>query len=70
MIKQIIIAVIRFYQKLLSPLTGPTCHFYPSCSSYMVEAIEKHGVIQGLSAGLVRICKCHPFHPGGFDPVK
>ena len=70
MIKSIVIAMITLYQKVLSPLAGPTCRFYPSCSFYTVEAIEKHGIVRGLWLGLFRICKCHPWHPGGFDPVK
>jgi len=69
-IKQIVIALILFYQKLLSPLTGSTCRFYPSCSSYMIQAIEKYGLFRGVTLGACRIGKCHPWHPGGFDPVK
>ncbi len=70
MIKHIIISMIVLYQKVLSPLTGPTCRFFPSCSSYTIQSIEKHGPMRGLWLGGVRICKCHPWHPGGFDPVK
>ena len=70
MIKHIIISMIVLYQKVLSPLTGPSCRFFPTCSSYTIQAIEKHGPMRGLLYGGLRICKCHPLHPGGFDPVK
>lgn len=61
---------VRIYQVLLSPLLPPSCRFYPSCSQYAVEAIEKYGSLQGGWMTLKRLCKCHPFHPGGYDPVK
>lgn len=68
--QRLFIAPLRFYQKVLSPLKGaPTCRFEPSCSSYMVGAISVHGVVKGFGMGVWRILKCHPFHPGGFDPV-
>ncbi len=71
MLKRILIALIRFYQKFLSPLKmRPTCRFYPTCSQYAIEAVVKYGCIKGLYLALKRILKCHPFHPGGFDPVK
>ncbi len=70
MIKQVLVAGIVIYQKFLSPLTGATCRFFPSCSAYTLEAIERHGPWRGLLYGFTRICKCHPWHPGGFDPVK
>ncbi len=59
---------IRIYQFTISPLLGNCCRFYPSCSNYALEAIEKHGW-KGLWLTLKRLCKCHPFHPGGVDPV-
>jgi uncharacterized protein len=69
-LQRLFIAPIRFYQKVLSPLKGaPTCRFEPSCSSYMLEAISVHGVFKGFGMGVWRILKCHPFHPGGYDPV-
>jgi putative membrane protein insertion efficiency factor len=55
---------------LVSPYVPTACRFYPSCSSYMIEAIEKKGIFRGVLYGLLRILKCNPFHPGGFDPVK
>ncbi|WP_459503553.1 membrane protein insertion efficiency factor YidD [Bacillus sp. C1] len=67
--KQIFIGIIRFYQKFISPMTPPTCRFYPTCSHYGLEAFQKHGAFKGFFLTLKRILKCHPFHPGGFDPV-
>jgi uncharacterized protein len=61
--------LIRAYQLVLSPLLGPRCRFYPSCSHYAIEAIESHGALRGTWLSARRICRCHPFHPGGFDPV-
>ncbi|QEM69914.1 membrane protein insertion efficiency factor YidD [Geobacter sp. FeAm09] len=69
MLKRVALIVIRLYQKLLSPLLPQTCRFYPSCSEYSRESIIRHGVVRGVWLTLVRLCKCHPFHPGGFDPV-
>ncbi|TVY04428.1 membrane protein insertion efficiency factor YidD [Cohnella terricola] len=62
-------APIRFYRKFISPLKPPTCRFYPTCSAYALEAIEVHGAAKGAYLAARRISKCHPFHPGGFDPV-
>ncbi|MDC2944438.1 membrane protein insertion efficiency factor YidD [Bacillus cereus] len=67
--KQIFIGIIRFYQKFISPMTPPTCRFYPTCSHYGLEAFQKHGAFKGFWLTCKRILKCHPFHPGGFDPV-
>jgi putative membrane protein insertion efficiency factor len=61
--------LIRLYQLAISPLLGPRCRFYPSCSQYALEAIEAHGALRGLWFALRRIGRCHPWHPGGFDPV-
>ncbi len=63
------IAFIRFYQVALSPLKPPSCRFYPTCSHYGLEAIEKFGPIKGGYLTIKRLLKCHPFHPGGFDYV-
>ncbi|MDC3416280.1 membrane protein insertion efficiency factor YidD [Aquibacillus salsiterrae] len=67
--KHFFIILIRAYQKLISPLTPPSCRFYPSCSQYSIEAFQRHGVMKGLFLSCKRILKCHPFHPGGYDPV-
>ncbi|MFD2616580.1 membrane protein insertion efficiency factor YidD [Terrilactibacillus laevilacticus] len=67
--KWLVIKLIRFYQRFISPLKPPTCRFYPTCSSYGVEAISRFGIVKGGFLLLKRILKCHPFHPGGFDPV-
>lgn len=66
--KNILIFFIRLYQKL-GFLKRPTCRFYPTCSNYAIEAIEKYGAIKGVWLAVKRISRCHPFHPGGFDPV-
>lgn len=67
--KHIVLFLIRGYKKLLSPLLGQHCRFFPSCSDYTLEAIEKHGLAKGLYLGTKRLLKCHPLHPGGVDPV-
>ena len=67
--RKVLIVLIRGYQLFISPFLGNHCRFYPSCSHYTVEAIETHGPIRGLYLGLRRLSKCHPWHPGGFDPV-
>ncbi|HHY73329.1 MAG TPA: membrane protein insertion efficiency factor YidD [Bacillus bacterium] len=63
------IGMIRFYQKFISPLKPPTCRFYPTCSHYGLEAFKRFGVLKGCYLTAVRILKCNPFHPGGFDHV-
>ncbi|NLI14540.1 membrane protein insertion efficiency factor YidD [Pelotomaculum propionicicum] len=67
--KKFFIALIRIYQLFISPLKTPSCRFYPTCSHYAMQAVEKHGVVKGLWLAMIRISKCHPFHPGGYDPV-
>lgn len=64
-----LILLIRAYQVVVSPLLPTGCRFYPSCSAYTVEALRKHSLGRGLWLGLRRLLKCHPFHPGGFDPI-
>ncbi|EEA84252.1 conserved hypothetical protein YidD [Peptacetobacter hiranonis DSM 13275] len=64
------IVLVRFYQKYISPLKGPTCRFYPTCSQYSIEAFKKYGFLKGLYLTIRRVSKCHPFHPGGYDPLK
>ncbi|HEV7606038.1 MAG TPA: membrane protein insertion efficiency factor YidD [Steroidobacteraceae bacterium] len=61
--------LIRGYQLVISPLIGPRCRFYPSCSHYAIEAIETHGALRGSWLTMKRISRCHPWHEGGFDPV-
>ncbi len=67
--KKILKFIIKAYQKVISPLTPPSCRFYPTCSNYGLEAIETHGALKGSWLAISRISKCHPFHKGGFDPV-
>ncbi|MDG6773853.1 membrane protein insertion efficiency factor YidD [Thiomicrorhabdus sp. ZW0627] len=68
-IKWLLIGIVRFYQLFISPLIGPRCRFYPTCSSYTIEAIQKHGVLCGSWLAIKRIGRCHPANPGGVDPV-
>jgi putative membrane protein insertion efficiency factor len=63
------ILLVRAYQTLLSPLLPPACRYYPSCSNYAIEALERYGAWRGGWMTTRRILRCHPFHPGGFDPV-
>jgi len=67
---KVAVFVLRLYRLLLSPYVPTQCRFYPTCSHYTMEAIQKKGLWKGISLGLLRILKCNPFHPGGFDPVK
>jgi putative membrane protein insertion efficiency factor len=67
--KTVALALIKGYKKLLSPLLGNHCRFFPSCSDYSYQAIEKHGLLRGIVMGAKRLTKCHPLHPGGVDPV-
>ena len=62
-------AAIRAYQLFLSPLLPPSCRFTPSCSQYALEAVTRHGALRGSWLAARRLARCHPFHPGGFDPV-
>ncbi len=68
--RQAIIGFLLFYKRCISPLLPSACRFYPTCSDYMREAVEKHGAFRGVWMGLRRLSRCHPFHAGGFDPVK
>ena len=67
--RAVFLVLIRFYQRWISSMLPASCRFYPSCSQYMYQAIEKYGVLRGGWLGLRRIGRCHPFHPGGYDPV-
>lgn len=64
------IFLVRLYQKYISPMKGPTCRFYPTCSQYSIQAFKKYGFLKGLWLTIKRVSKCHPFHPGGYDPLK
>lgn len=67
--KRLLIGIIRFYQRWISAYTPPSCRYTPTCSAYTKQAIEVHGAARGSWLGLRRILRCHPFHPGGYDPV-
>jgi uncharacterized protein len=62
-------AIIQTYRWLISPLLGPSCRFYPTCSAYALEALDRHGALHGSWLAVRRLLRCHPFNPGGFDPV-
>lgn len=68
-LKTLFLIIIRFYQKVISPIKPPTCRFSPTCSQYALIAVSKYGAVKGGYLALKRILKCHPFHPGGFDHV-
>jgi len=67
--KNLLLIFIKFYQYVISPLTGRNCRFYPTCSAYATEALEKYGCLRGITLAVKRVLRCHPFHAGGFDPV-
>jgi len=67
-VAQLLLLVIRVYQLLISPLLGPSCRFHPSCSRYTAECVRLHGALRGSYLGARRLLRCHPFHPGGYDP--
>ncbi len=69
MVKKLLIGCIRGYKLFISPLFPPSCRYQPTCSTYAMQAIERFGVIQGGWMAIKRISRCHPFHPGGYDPV-
>jgi putative membrane protein insertion efficiency factor len=64
----LLILAIRIYQWTLSPILGRQCRFSPTCSNYMIEALKKYGLVRGTAKGVMRICRCHPWHRGGYDP--
>jgi putative membrane protein insertion efficiency factor len=68
--RQLLIAGLRIYKRWISPLLPSACRFHPTCSEYMMQAIRTHGAVRGVWMGLKRIARCHPFHQGGFDPVR
>jgi putative membrane protein insertion efficiency factor len=63
------VLLVRLYQKAVSPWLGQRCRFHPTCSNYCIDALQQHGMVYGLWLAVKRICKCHPLHPGGHDPV-
>jgi putative membrane protein insertion efficiency factor len=67
--QKLIVGALHFYKRWISPALPAACRFYPTCSEYMLQAVEKHGVMRGMAMGLKRLCRCHPFHAGGYDPV-
>jgi len=67
--RQVLIFMVKIYQRLVSPLLPRACRFYPSCSAYAVQALERHGALRGSWLALKRLARCHPFHPGGLDAV-
>jgi putative membrane protein insertion efficiency factor len=69
LLKAVVLLPLRVYRYAISPLLGRNCRFAPSCSEYAMEAIERHGVARGLRLAMRRISRCHPWHPGGYDPV-
>jgi putative membrane protein insertion efficiency factor len=69
MMKWLLIGLIKVYQYAISPFLGRSCRYHPTCSAYAVEAVEKHGAIKGGWLSVKRIGRCHPWHPGGYDPV-
>ena len=68
--QSVLIATLRVYKRFISPLLPSACRFYPTCSEYTMQAIEKYGPWRGIWLGTKRIAKCHPFHEGGYDPVR
>jgi putative membrane protein insertion efficiency factor len=67
--RHVIAFLIRLYQRFVSPLLGPRCRFYPSCSHYALQAVQRFGTLHGTWLSVKRLCRCHPWHPGGYDPV-
>ena len=68
-VARLLLSLVTGYRRFLSPLLGPRCRFFPTCSAYAAEAISRHGALHGTGLALRRLARCHPFHPGGVDPV-
>ena len=67
-LRLLLTVLIAGYQRFVSPVLGPRCRFYPSCSSYALEAVQVHGAVKGAALATARVCRCHPWNPGGYDP--
>ena len=67
--KKVLMALVRFYRRYISPMRQPCCRFVPTCSEYAVQALEKYGALKGSLKAVRRLLKCHPFHKGGYDPL-
>ena len=67
---QLLLTILRIYKRWISPMLPSACRFYPTCSEYTMDAVQKHGAWRGMWMGLRRLLRCHPFHQGGFDPVR
>jgi uncharacterized protein len=68
--QRVVLGGLQLYRRFLSPLLPPACRFHPTCSEYATEAVRQYGVLRGLRMAAGRLCRCHPFHPGGVDPVR
>jgi len=68
--RELVKAGLRFYKRWISPMLPSACRFEPTCSMYMLEAVDRYGVLRGVGKGIMRLLRCHPFHEGGYDPVR
>jgi putative membrane protein insertion efficiency factor len=68
--QELVIGVLRIYKRWISPMLPSACRFHPTCSEYMMESVQRYGASRGIFLGLRRLCRCHPFHEGGIDPVR
>ena len=68
--RAVVIGLLKFYKRWISPALPSACRFHPTCSEYMMQAVERYGVLRGLWLGARRLLRCHPLHQGGFDPVR